>query len=60
MLAQYLVEGYKLVEKLEKETDAKILIWFGEYYGACDIPLELNNYNIDFRESCPVIVLLKI
>lgn len=47
-----LAEGLKpkateIVQTLEKETDATILIWLGKYYGACDIPLELNHYNID-------------
>jgi len=38
-----LPEGLKpkakeIVDKLEKETNAKILIWIGSCFGACDVP----------------------
>ena len=28
----------EIQEKIEKETDASVLIWAGSCYGACDIP----------------------
>ena len=28
----------EIVDKIEKETDAKVIIWAGSCYGACDIP----------------------
>lgn len=38
-----LPEGLKqkateIADRLKKETDAKILIWAGTCYGACDVP----------------------
>ncbi|UZE93960.1 MAG: diphthamide synthesis protein [Candidatus Pacearchaeota archaeon] len=41
------LEATKLVDKIEKKTKAKCLIWLGSCYGACDLPLELKNLNID-------------
>ena len=34
-----------IANKLERETDAKIFIWFGSNFGACDIP---NVEKLDF------------
>ncbi len=34
-------------EHLEKNTDARILIWAGSCYGACDLPVEVNNMGVD-------------
>lgn len=28
----------KIVNKIEKETDAKVIIWAGSCFGACDTP----------------------
>jgi len=33
--------------ELEKKTDADIIIWAGSCFGACDVPLELKNLNVD-------------
>ncbi len=38
-----LPEGLKpkakeIVDKLEKETSAKVVIWMGSCFGACDVP----------------------
>lgn len=40
-------EATKIVDTIEKKTKAKCIIWLGSCYGACDIPLELKNYDID-------------
>ncbi|HLC57704.1 MAG TPA: diphthamide synthesis protein [Candidatus Nanoarchaeia archaeon] len=32
---------------LEEKTNAKVLIWMGSCFGACDIPMELKNLDID-------------
>ena len=32
---------------LEENTNARILIWLGSCFGACDVPLELKELNID-------------
>ena len=37
----------EVVEKLSKETNARILIWLGSCFGACDLPLGLKNLGID-------------
>jgi diphthamide biosynthesis enzyme Dph1/Dph2-like protein len=32
---------------LEGNTKARILIWLGSCFGACDVPMELKEINID-------------
>jgi len=32
---------------IENHCDCKVLIWAGSCFGACDIPLELKNMNVD-------------
>jgi len=32
---------------LESKTKARILIWLGSCFGACDVPIELKELNID-------------
>ena len=34
-------------EQLEKNTDAKVVIWAGSCYGACDVPLEIQRLGVD-------------
>ena len=34
-------------EQITKETEARVLIWLGSNFGACDIPLGLNRLGID-------------
>ena len=34
-------------DRIEKETNAKIIIWLGSCYGACDWPIGLNTLGID-------------
>ena len=33
--------------KLQQETEAKILIWAGSCYGACDLPVEVRQLGVD-------------
>lgn len=40
-------EAGNIAKELEKKTGANILIWAGSCYGACDIPLSLENLNVD-------------
>ena len=40
-------EAQKISKELEKKTDAKIMIWLGSCYGACDVPLSLEALNDD-------------
>lgn len=47
-----LVDGLKpkaleIANYLEKNAKVRILTWMGSCFGACDIPLELKNLNID-------------
>lgn len=37
----------KVKKELEKKTDAKIIIWLGSCFGACDIPTQLNELGVD-------------
>lgn len=37
----------EIQEEIEKKTKAAVLIWAGSCFGACDIPLQLNNLGID-------------
>lgn len=37
----------QIVDKLEEETNSNIIIWLGECFGACDIPLGLEQMKID-------------
>ena len=36
-----------IVDKIEKETDASVYVWFGSCFGACDLPLGVNTLGID-------------
>ena len=33
--------------RITSETDARVLIWLGSNFGACDIPLGLNRLGVD-------------
>ena len=37
----------KVVDAIEKNTSSKAFIWFGDCYGACDLPLGMDILNID-------------
>lgn len=37
----------EIEERITAETDAKVLIWLGSNFGACDIPVGLNRLGID-------------
>ncbi len=37
----------EIVQALEKETEATIVIWLGSCYGACDIPLQVESLGVD-------------
>lgn len=38
----------KLIQdEIEKKTKAKVLIWAGSCFGACDIPLEIEKLGVD-------------
>ena len=40
-------KALRLVDEIESKTKARCLIWLSSCYGACDLPLELENLNID-------------
>ena len=40
-------EAKEIVDKIKEETSAEVLIWLGDCYGACDIPLGLDMLEID-------------
>ena len=37
----------EIKDKLEKETDANILIWLSSCFGACDLPQGLEKLKVD-------------
>ena len=37
----------KIVDGIEKGTNAQAFIWFGDCFGACDLPLGMDILNID-------------
>lgn len=44
-------EAQKIVDKIESQTDARVLIWLGSCFGACDIPLGLEKLKVDMLIS---------
>ncbi len=34
-------------KEIEHKTHAKVLIWAGSCFGACDVPIELENIGVD-------------
>ncbi len=37
----------EIVKDIEKRTSAKVIIWLGSCWGACDVPLEVNRLGVD-------------
>jgi len=37
----------EIAKELQKRTKAKIIIWLGRCWGACDAPLEVNRLGVD-------------
>lgn len=44
-------EAARIVKKIESETSAKVLIWLGSNFGACDLPLGLDRLGVDLTLS---------
>ncbi len=40
-----------ITDMIEDETSARVLIWLGSNFGACDIPLGLNCLGVDLLIS---------
>ena len=40
-------EAKEIQAAITKETNAKVLIWLGSNFGACDIPLGLDRLGVD-------------
>jgi 2-(3-amino-3-carboxypropyl)histidine synthase len=40
-------EATNIVNELKQKTEAEIIIWAGDCYGACDTPLGLKEMKID-------------
>lgn len=41
----------EIEQKIVEETGARVLIWLGSNFGACDIPLGLNRLGVDLLIS---------
>ncbi len=37
----------EIVQQINKQTSAQVLIWLGSCWGACDLPLEANRLGVD-------------
>jgi len=37
----------KIQKEIESNTSAKVIIWAGTCFGACDVPVELKSLNVD-------------
>ncbi len=37
----------EIQKHIEDNTEAQVLIWAGSCYGACDLPVEVNNVGVD-------------
>jgi len=37
----------EIIDFIEDKTNTKAFIWFGDCYGACDLPLGLNSLDVD-------------
>lgn len=37
----------EIVEALEQQTGATVVVWLGSCYGACDIPLQVESLDVD-------------
>ncbi len=37
----------EIAKELEKKTGANIMIWAGTCYGACDVPMSVENLGVD-------------
>lgn len=44
-------QANKIVDQIQAETNATVLIWLGSNYGACDLPLGLSRMGIDLLIS---------
>jgi diphthamide biosynthesis enzyme Dph1/Dph2-like protein len=44
-------EAREIADKITKETEARVLIWLGSNFGACDIPLGLERLGVDLLIS---------
>lgn len=40
-------ESGRIAKYLEDQTGATILIWLGSCYGACDVPMQVENLGVD-------------
>jgi len=40
-------KAQEIADELEEKTDARVIIWLGSCYGACDVPLEVNRVGAD-------------
>ncbi len=36
-----------IASKIEEKTSAKVFIWMGSNFGACDVPISLEKYDFD-------------
>ena len=44
-------QAKEVADAVKKETGARVLIWLGSNFGACDIPLGLNRLKVDLLIS---------
>ncbi len=44
-------EAQQIADEISSKTTARVLIWLGSNFGACDIPLGLQRLNVDLLIS---------
>ena len=44
-------EAQQIADEIQSKTNARVLIWLGSNFGACDIPLGLQRMNVDLLIS---------
>ena len=40
-------KALEIQDEIEAKTDAKVIVWMGSAYGACDMPLHLEKQGVD-------------
>lgn len=40
-------EAKEIVDKIQGETDSKVIIWAGSCFGACDTPMGIEKLKVD-------------
>lgn len=45
------IQAQEIADELERKTKVRVLIWLGSNFGACDLPLGLQQLGVDLLVS---------